>query len=58
MKERLDGIKYDLQQEDLETLEDARQHLITRHQQLTVEIERLDQAILARTQPELEFQAE
>jgi len=55
MKERIDNIPYNLESESLETLQNIRAHLLKNHQQLTVDIERLDHVIMARNQDQFEF---
>jgi DNA-directed RNA polymerase subunit L len=55
MKERINGIKVNLEHEDIDTLVAMRGYMLEQHKRLTVDIERIEHAILAKSQPELDF---
>jgi hypothetical protein len=55
MKERIDGIPYNLGHEDVGTLRLIHDHLLESHRKILADIERVEREIASRDQPEIQF---
>jgi hypothetical protein len=55
MRERIDGLSYNLGHESVETLQQIHGHLIESHRKILVDIERIEHEIATRNQPEIQF---
>lgn len=55
MKERIDGLSYNLGHESVETLQQIHAYLIESHRKILLDIERVEHEIAVRNQPEIQF---